>query len=441
MGNLVLMNTFHVDKNQLTGSLPREVGNMKQTLEFRVSDNSLTGSLPDIFHEFDGLESIVLSMNKFTGRIPHSLWRLNQTKVVPINGNELTGTVPDNFCDIKDVVNVDDSPWFRDESKVFCSCCGDESCYMWDISLPSVAGTVRPECPKENVQTIVFFEDYWFTDLIANESLFELDDFKKTIKKQLCVSPTGCYTFLDDENGPAVNYGYSADSKSLEIRDECDTVEICGEIFPQNHPKRKGLNHLTQLVVQDFANLDPDSTIHQALCWILVDDVLFNTYDICDGTLLQRFVMGYFFYKHADEVKEFLDFDIDVFSQLHTCEWAGITCDESNKFVEHFVFNSSNLKGTLITEIGFLTRLKTINLRGNAFHGTINPSMFSHMPFLENFDVAENRFSGNLPNELFVQKRMQRIDLSDNVFAGHFPNDIVYSTELREYRALINLCE
>ena len=423
VGNLALTETFFIHKHQLTGSLPHEISNWDSLEQVRFSNNLLSGHLPDIFDNFQELQWLALSMNDFTGPIPDSLWNLTHTEDLPIHGNKLTGTVPDDFCDIKDDVRVDNSPWFRDEPKVKCSCCSEENCYMWDISHPTVAGTVRPKCPEFNIQPIEFFEDYWLTDRISNETMHDFADFRVMTRKDICVSPTGCYALSDKKSKVKSNFSYSAKIKRREARNECDAVDMCGTPITEHHPKRVGLNHLTQLVVEDFSLIDPNSDIYQAICWIVNDDALFDSYSVCDGTLLQRFVVALLFHKAPD---------FQTILEKPTCDWPGITCDEKNKYVEHLHLNSSNLQGTIITEIGFLSRLKTIDLSNNAFSGSIDPIIFSHMPFLEYFNVSSNRFSGDLPKPLFSLEELRTIDVSDNKFVGHLPSDIVYSKELRK---------
>ena len=57
---------------------------------------------------------------------------------------------------------------------------------------------------------------------------------------------------------------YSESSKKLSNRDSCGAVDICGVSFNINHPKRKGLNHLTQLAIPDMSILDdPESPMEK----------------------------------------------------------------------------------------------------------------------------------------------------------------------------------
>jgi len=92
------------------------------------------------------------------------------------------------------------------------------------------------------------------------------------------------------------------------------------------------------------------------------DDNL-DVYEICDGTLLQRYVMALFY------ISQNTTFAFDEFSNSPTCDWPGITCDSSNTFIHNLTF--SNLTGTLLTEIGLLQSPEVLDLRSSSLTGSL----------------------------------------------------------------------
>ena len=48
---------------------------------------------------------------------------------------------------------------------------------------------------------------------------------------------------------------------------------------------------------------DPSLPEYKALCWIMTEDTLFHDYDVCDGTLLQRYVMALFYIEQHTRLK------------------------------------------------------------------------------------------------------------------------------------------
>ena len=128
--------------------------------------------------------------------------------------------------------------------------------------------------------------------------------------------------------------GYSSVSKTLAMQDTRDAVDICGILIGPDHPKRMGLNHLTHVAVPDLSILD-DSSLpeYKALCWIMTQNTMFHYYDLCDGTLLQRYTMVFFLFSFQRS------FGFDILRPTCTCDWQSVTCDPLNKYIEHLDFS------------------------------------------------------------------------------------------------------
>ena len=445
---------FYVYNNKLTGSIPEDFGNLSLLNRVFFEGNMFTGSLPDVFHNFTMLQWFDISGNKLSGSIPDSLWNLTTFQRLHLQSNLLTGTVPKNFCSSNINMgkpDVDRTTWFLDKPKVECSCCGNSpSCRLWDIEEDLIGDNKRIPCPSSNIVNIPdIYSEYWATDLLSDATLTDL--FGLIFHDaDLCLSPTGCYNIehLIDEKQTKTSYNlsYSSSSQFLAQQDECDAVEICGFSFHRDHPKRTLLNHFTQSVVPDFADFNDSSSSHQsrmdALCWIMVEDPLFDEYEICDGSLLQRYILAFFFISQTNS-----KYDFNQFSSEPTCEWPGIRCDTNNKFVEHIILpnadlhgtiiseisylvtlktidlSSNSLTGSLITEIGFLLGLQTINVNMNRLTGTINPSLLTPLQKLSVFEVGNNQLGGNIPKELVELPLLRKVNLMNNTLIGTLPTN------------------
>lgn len=435
IGNLLFMESLDVSQNSLTGHIPHELANDVSLDHIFMEENRFSGTIPDIFGNLPKLNWIVLAMNRLSGTIPDSFWNVNHTFEIPLFGNDLTGTVPDNLCAQVEVLTVDDSSWFIDEPKVSCDCCSEMNCHIWDESLSAVGGTVRPACPKPNIQKLKFFEDYWLVDEVTNLTLYDFAGFLDTFEVDICLSPTGCYKFFDEIESPFTSkFYYSASSKSLTEQETCDAVEICGQTFDQTHPKRIGLNHLTQIAIPNIRDFDDESPEHRALCWVLTEDQMYDEFSICDGTLLQRFVLAMFLI--SLEKNQISSDEFDERASKVTCEWNHVICDSNMKYVEVLDYSNFVLEGELFTQIGFLTRLQRIDFSKNKLFGSFPHEMFANLPSLETIDVRGNELSGELPLDLFNLANMIEIDISNNLFVGSLPGNVKYSQNLREYSDL-----
>lgn len=84
------------------------------------------------------------------------------------------------------------------------------------------------------------------------------------------------------------------------------------------------------------------------------------------------------------------------------------------------------LSGTLPSELGSLVNLIDILLSDNSFSGS--PDLFvgdqRENMSLQYFDANNNKFSGQLSNQIFKLPRLKMLSLSINCFTGKFPENI-----------------
>lgn len=406
---LTNLRIMYIYMNRLIGTLPEEIGQLTHLKRLDLSNNELTGELPNIFGNLVSLESLRLTNNNFFGPTPSSLWNASLDSLI-IDSNQMVGSMPTNYCARMIELVVDNSAWFLYEPKIKCECCSTANCYMWDVKEPLVGGTIRPECPEQNQIELIGFEDVGVHDLVTNTTLTQFLGIDVEDKTTICLSPNGCYSFSGNRN-----FTFGAKHSRDSIEETCEAVSICETFFETSHPKRAGLNHLTQLV-----HIETTGVVREALCWIMTKDPLFHALDVCDGTLLQRFILVIFYYSFEGKV------NFNSFSSKTTCEWEGVTCDLANKYVEHLILPNHGLNGTLATELGFLKMLKTINLNQNGLNGTFIP-FFSYMQDLEIFDIGDNQLEGTLPTDLLSLPQLNHVNLSHNLFTGTIPDDITYS--------------
>ncbi|KAG6653326.1 receptor like protein 21-like [Carya illinoinensis] len=91
---LLMMTHIDLSSNQLTGSIPSEIGELSQLLFLNLSNNSLTGSIPISFRNLRSMESLDLSHNKLRGKIPSELVGLTSLSIFSVAYNYLSGKIP-----------------------------------------------------------------------------------------------------------------------------------------------------------------------------------------------------------------------------------------------------------------------------------------------------------------------------------------------------------
>jgi Leucine-rich repeat (LRR) protein len=84
-----------LSSNNLSGSIPAELGECFDLESVYMSDNVFTGTIPATFSQLEKLSEVDLSQNQFTGSIDNRLFiRLTKLTSIVLNDNLLTGKLP-----------------------------------------------------------------------------------------------------------------------------------------------------------------------------------------------------------------------------------------------------------------------------------------------------------------------------------------------------------
>ncbi len=94
LGNLKELEILNFGTNSLTGSIPAELGNLTKLKWLILDGNHLTGSIPPELGNLANLQVLDLSNNALSGNIPPELGNLEELKELYLDGNNLTGCIP-----------------------------------------------------------------------------------------------------------------------------------------------------------------------------------------------------------------------------------------------------------------------------------------------------------------------------------------------------------
>ncbi len=89
--------SLYLGQNNLVGTLPASLGNLRELYALDLNSNQLTGAIPRTFGNYVNLEYLDLSYNKLSDSIPAALGSLPNLWILYLTKNKLTGSIPSGF--------------------------------------------------------------------------------------------------------------------------------------------------------------------------------------------------------------------------------------------------------------------------------------------------------------------------------------------------------
>lgn len=94
-------------ENNLTGSIPPELGNLSNLKDLHLQDNQLSGAIPAELGNLTELETLQLYLNQLTGQIPAALGGLSNLQLLNLFSNQLSGPIPAALGNLSNLSDLD----------------------------------------------------------------------------------------------------------------------------------------------------------------------------------------------------------------------------------------------------------------------------------------------------------------------------------------------
>lgn len=97
LGDLTRLRFLRLWSNELTGPIPGELGLLPDIWGITLTTNRLSGEIPRELSQATTLFTLQLAYNQLTGEIPVELARLERLREFQLNDNQLTGQIPEEL--------------------------------------------------------------------------------------------------------------------------------------------------------------------------------------------------------------------------------------------------------------------------------------------------------------------------------------------------------
>ncbi|KAF2282908.1 hypothetical protein GH714_043328 [Hevea brasiliensis] len=88
------LTVLSLNRNNISGLMPKEIGNCKHLTHLYLSGNKLSGDIPDSLSQLSNLKRLDISTNSFSGQVS-GLSRISGLLSFLAENNQLSGTIPD----------------------------------------------------------------------------------------------------------------------------------------------------------------------------------------------------------------------------------------------------------------------------------------------------------------------------------------------------------
>ena len=102
LGNLSSLESLSLSYNQLSGSIPAELGNLSNLESLSLANNQLT-AIPGELGNLSNLERLDLSFNQLSGAIPGELGNLSNLESLGLSNNQLSGSIPEELGNLSNL--------------------------------------------------------------------------------------------------------------------------------------------------------------------------------------------------------------------------------------------------------------------------------------------------------------------------------------------------
>jgi Leucine-rich repeat (LRR) protein len=362
IGNLSSLSFLALGANNLNGAIPTELGSLSNLSYLNLGENDLSGSIPSELGSLTNLFFLNLGSNQLSGTIPSELGNLDGLKELYLDTNALGGDVPQSIISklTNQIINynLNNSPYVDDVTDKTIEV---GSSLTLNLSVSDIDAGGNEDF---NNLTLSFASD--------NPTLID--------SNSISISGTG-----SDRTVTFTPSSGQAGSAIITMTLQDGNGETAVKTFVLNVQEE-------MLNADDYAALKALYQNTEGANW--TDNTGWKDWDFSSTTPPPLRLVS---------------------------QWKGVELDGDR--VIGLELHVNNLNGTIPTELGNLSGLVYLDLGANSLSGTI-PTSLGSLSKLTDLNLGENQLTGSIPSELGNLSSLNNLNLGSNQLSGTIPLEL-----------------
>ncbi|KAK4370289.1 hypothetical protein RND71_009764 [Anisodus tanguticus] len=108
LGYLPILNRIQIDQNHISGPLPVSFANLDKTEHFHMNNNSISGQIPPELSKLPKLLHLLLDNNNLSGYLPPELAQIPNLRILQLDNNNFEGSqIPDSYGNMSRLLKLD----------------------------------------------------------------------------------------------------------------------------------------------------------------------------------------------------------------------------------------------------------------------------------------------------------------------------------------------
>ncbi|RDX61260.1 putative leucine-rich repeat receptor-like protein kinase, partial [Mucuna pruriens] len=358
----------------LTGTLTGlDFASLPNLTKLNLNGNNFGGSIPSAIGNLSKLTLLDLSTNLFEGTLPYELGQLRELQYLNFYYNNLNGTIPYQLMNLPKV-------WYMDLGSNYFITSPDWSQYSGMPSLTHLALDINDFTSSEFPSFILECQNLTYLDISQNSWTGTIpESMYSNLGKLEYLNLTNCGL----EGKLSSNFSMLSNLKELRIGNNMFNASVPSEI-----------GFISGLQILELNNISAHGKIPSSI-----------------GQLRELW--------HLDLSNNFLNSTIP--SELGLC---------INLTFLSLAVNA--LTSPLPLSLANLSKISELGLSDNSFSGQLSASLISNWTQLISLQVQNNKFTGNIPPQIGLFKKVNYLYLFNNLFSGPIPVEIGNLKEIIE---------